>query len=222
MTYLLFSTTKGLVKKTPLEEYLNIRRSGLVAIKLDQGDRLLSTHLTKGNDEVMLVAASGKCIKFNEKDIRTTGRATRGVRGIKIKDNDQVVSMQIITSSEYAKKSEEKSLPVNQLLIVTENGYGKRTSLRGYKPQGRGGQGVFTAKVTKKTGHIVGSYLAGSQDKESDLLIISQAGKIIRLPLRQIPQLGRHTQGVKLIRLDPGDSVASLTLLTREHEIIKT
>lgn len=202
MQFLLFATTKGLVKKTLLNEYSHIRKSGLVAIKLDSGDRLLAAKPTDDKDKIMLISAQGKSIKFKEADVRLTGRATRGVRGIKVKKDDQVVSMQVIT----------KSSP-DQLLVVTENGYGKRTLLKEYNTQGRGGQGVYTARVSKKTGKIVNAYLVNSKDKKSDLLIISKAGKIIRLPLAQVPQLGRHTQGVKLIKLDDGDTVASLTLL---------
>jgi len=208
MKYLLFSTTKGLVKKTSLEEYASIRRSGLVAIRLDSGDQLLAVRPTSGKDLIMLVTAHGKAIKFKETDIRPTGRATRGVRGIKIKKGDQVVSMQVIGKQ----KNEASPIP-DQLLVVTEHGFGKRTSLLEYSTQGRGGQGVFTAKINEKTGKIVNAHLVAGCDNQSDLLIISKAGKIIRLPLSQVPQLGRHTQGVRLFRLDPGDAVASLTLL---------
>jgi len=206
--YLLFATTKGIIKKTKLEEFTHIRPSGLVAIKLDRDDQLLAAVPMAQEDEVLLISASGKSIRFKESDVRATGRATRGVKGIKLKDGDRVVSVQVLA------KNKSTAALHDQFLIVTENGYGKRTNLSEYSVQGRGGQGVYTAKVSKKTGSVVGAYLACSKDIESDLLIISREGKMIRLPLGQVSILGRHTQGVRLFRLDEGDVAVSMTLLS--------
>lgn len=213
--YLIFATKKGLIKKTGLEDYANIRKSGLVAIKLSTEDQLLSTKLTSGKDEVVLVSKLGKSIRFREEDVRPTGRATMGVKGIKLRKEDELVSMLIISKEKPKKRADQDEPPkkLDELLIVAQNGYGKRTLLTEYNIQGRGGQGVFTAKISNRTGDIVNADLVSSEDTTSDLLVISRAGKIIRLPLGQISQLGRHTQGVKLINLDSGDSVASFTLL---------
>ncbi|MBM4401864.1 MAG: hypothetical protein FJ044_01305 [Candidatus Cloacimonetes bacterium] len=229
--YLLFATKNGLVKKTPLGEYENIRSSGLIAVKLDEGDSLLSVKETSGNDKVILVTAGGKAIRFTEKDIRPTGRATRGVRGIKLGKDDEVVGMDTIENS----KPKTQNSKLN-LLVVTENGYGKMTPVEEYSQQVRGGKGVFTAKVTEKTGKIVDMRLVELMSKETeelknqrtkeqnqktrqpenqltDLLIISAQGQVIRLPLSSVPTLGRQTQGVHLINLSPGDTVAALALL---------
>lgn len=204
--HLLFSTAQGKVKKTALEEYSKIRRSGLIAIKLAEDDELLKVRPTSGKDEVLLITTQAKSIRFSEEDIRPTGRATMGVKGISLQEKDRVVSMETISE-------------INQeahLLVVTEEGYGKRTALEEYSTQGRGGQGIYTAKIKDKTGGVVDAYLLGQgeeAEEEKDLLIVSQNGKIIRLPLKEVPVMGRYTQGVRLIRLEKGDKVASLTLL---------
>ncbi len=242
--YLLFATKNGLVKKTEIAEYESIRTSGLIALKMDEGDSLLGVKQTSGEDEVILVTANGKSIRFTEKDIRPTGRATRGVRGIRVEKNDEIIGMDVISNqqstisgqqtvrSSQQKKAEKLSSCQADLLIVTENGYGKKTPIEQYSQQGRGGKGVFTAKVTKKTGKVVEmrlvsagqrSAVSGQQKKaeklsscQADLLIISSQGQVIRLSLASVPTLGRQTQGVHLINLAEGDTVATLTLLENE------
>lgn len=226
--FLFFATKNGLVKKTPLEEYSTIRQSGLVAVKLDQDDRLLKTQPTSGQDQVFLVTAQGKSILFNEDKVRPTGRATRGVKGIALKKGDYVIGMDVIRKSE--KKDAQKKYEV---LVITENGYGKKTALSEYKPQGRGGQGVFTARIYDKTGKLVDmrilrhdhSPTAPSKNKEKtattsvettdshDFLVISQKGQTIRLSLDDIPRLGRQTQGVRIIKLNSGDQATAIAIL---------
>lgn len=204
MNFLLFSTKKGLVKRTNLSEYQNIRGNGLIAIKLAPGDELLSITQTSGNDEIILITALGKSIRFAEEKVRASGRAAIGVRGIRLKkEGDRVIGMDAIKSSNL------------QLLVVSEHGFGKRTPAKEYHRQGRGGGGIFTAKITAKTGKLVEARLIDPESVE-DLLVISQKGQTIRLPLKQVPTLGRQTQGVKLINLGEGDTVASLTCLEKE------
>lgn len=212
MNYLLFITKNGLTKKTPVEEYQNIRSSGLIAIKLDSDDQLLRVLPASNQNEFILVTARGKSIRFSEKNIRPTGRATRGVTGIRMKKDDAVIGAEVITA--------QKTPNAPSLLTISQNGFGKRTSLDEYKPQKRGGQGIFTAKITSKTGPLVDIALLESDDKKDqkiDLLISSIRGQVIRLPLKDVPILGRQTQGVKLINLKSGDRTAAVTLV-RESE----
>lgn len=198
-----------MVKKTPIEEYQNIRSSGLVAIRLDADDELLTVKPSSGQDEIMLVASNGKSIRFDESKIRPTGRATRGVTGIRLKKGEAVVGADIIFQA-----TPKESLG---LLTISQSGFGKKTPLTQYKKQGRGGMGIFTAKVTQKTGPlVVAKLLAASHEKQEngqELLIISRQGQVIRLKLSAVSELGRQTQGVKLIRLDEGDQVAAMALL---------
>lgn len=220
MQYLFFVTQKGLVKKTAINEYSHLRPSGLVAIKLDQDDRLLSTHFTSGKDEVLLVTSLGKAIRFQEAQVRPTGRATRGVKGITLKKDDHVVSAGILSERVLTSASGEKNL---SLLTITEYGYGKMTPLLEYHRQSRGGQGVFTHKISEKTGRVVDMRILStkpphqSQEKAAatagDLLVVSTGGQTIRLPLAEVPTMGRHTQGVRLIKLKQQDRVAALTTL---------
>jgi len=220
MQYLLFTTRNGIVKKTKIKEYSSIRPSGLVAISLSKGDRLLTTHLTSGEDEVLLVTAAGKAIRFSEKDVRNTGRATKGVKGISLKKDDYVIGSDVITAVKKAGA---------HLLTITQNGYGKMTALSEYNLQGRGGQGVFTHKTSDKTGAIVDMMIVATTPNKTsevkpqtsevedigaaDLLVVSTSGQTIRLPLSDIPSTGRHTQGVRIIRLNKDDQVAALATL---------
>lgn len=212
--YLLFSTKKGKVKKTSAEEYANIRQSGLVAIALEKSDQLLAVTPTSGKDKVLLITAQGKSILFDEKDIRPTGRATQGVKGINLKKKDFVIGMDVITAAEEKKSAASKY----EILVISENGYGKKTSLSEHKVQGRAGQGVFTSKVLKKTGKLVAMRVLRHEEKETgesttDLLVTSQKGQVIRLPLTDVPTLGRHTQGVRIIRLNQADKATALAIL---------
>jgi DNA gyrase subunit A len=207
-SYIILATKNGLIKKTKIEDFKNVRRSGLLAIKFKQDDELRWAHLTSGKDEIILATAEGKAIHFQEKDVRSMGRTAAGVRAIRLGKNDEVVGMEIIKPKTQNKKAKNE----NQLLIVTENGFGKTSRVNLFKIQRRGGSGLAAAKVTPKTGKIVSSRLIGQEEKE-DLMIISQNGQVIRIPLKTIPSLGRSTQGVRIMRLKENDKVASVSLV---------
>lgn len=212
--HLLMVTNKGTVKKTAIEEFKNMRRSGLIAIKLREGDDLQWVGPTDGTDEIVLVTKNGQSIRFQEKDVRTMGRNAAGVRGVRLKKDDVVIGMDVISPS-LAKKGEL------ELFTITENGLGKRTNLTEYKVQGRGGSGIRTMKVTSKTGGVVGAYIS-QKDDERDLMIISKKGIVIRTPFKSVSSLGRDTQGVRLMRFkEEGDTVSSVTFLTVEMEAVE-
>ncbi len=196
--FLMAATRKGTVKRTPIDQFENIRRTGIIAIKLSSGDELCWVKPTDGKSEVLLVTADGKSIRFDESDARPMGRPAAGVRGIKLGKDDHVVGMEIIKESK-------------KLLVVTENGYGKLTAIDEYTQQKRGGSGILTARVNQKTGQVVGGRLI--QNGEGDLVIISTAGQVIRLPIKDVSVMGRATQGVRLMRLSKGDRVAALASL---------
>ena len=203
--YLFFATKKGVVKKVEIGAFENVRRSGLIALKLRDDDILTWTKPTSGEDEIILVSEKGQAIRFKEKDLRSMGRTASGVRGIRLKTDDLVVGAEIII------KSKEKG---SKLLIVTENGFGKTTAISNYHVQGRGGSGLKTAKINDKTGRIIGSRLIAEKTEFTDLLLISQSGQTIRLPLTSIPSLARATQGVMLMRFkSKEDKVSSSTLV---------
>jgi len=205
--YLMMTTRNGTVKRTAISEFDNIRKTGIIAIKIKEGDELCWVKATDGKSEAMLVTAKGKSIRFSEDDARPMGRSAQGVRGIKLGKGDHVVGMEVINSVETGHAP--------SLLTVSENGYGKMTKLEEYSQQNRGGSGILTARVKKKTGKLVCSRLidlpeAGS---EGDLLLISTAGQVIRLPIEDITVMGRSTQGVRLMRLKKGDGVAAIATL---------
>lgn len=199
--YILMVTKNGIIKKTALEEFENIRRSGLIAITLKKGDLLRYVEKTTGDDEVILVTKKGQSIRFSEKLIRPMGRQAAGIMGVRLKRGDEVVGMDVI------KIQNAKSKIQNYLLVVTENGYGKRTALEEYRLQGRGGSGIKTAQITQKTGELIASKMLGGE--EEDLIVISRKGNVIRTKIGTIPKLGRATQGVRIMRLESGDKVAS-------------
>ncbi len=204
--YLVMVTQNGIIKKTALGEFENVRRSGLIAITLKKNDLLNKICKSKGDDEVILVTKKGIAVRFKEKDIREMGRQASGVKGIRLKGNDKVVGMDVITIQNAKSKMQ------NYLLILTENGYGKRTDLKEYRLQGRGGSGIKTANITpSKTGDLVASFLLSGL--EEDLIVISQKGQVIRTNISQIPKLSRSTQGVRLMKLEEGDRVASATCI---------
>jgi DNA gyrase subunit A len=210
--YLLMVTTKGTVKKTEIGQFKNLRRSGLIAIKLKDGDSLEWVRATAGKDEIMLVTSSGQAIRFKEDGARPMGRVAAGVRGIKLKGEDRVVGVGMIEGG----KAEKKML---DLLVVMKNGYGKRTDITEYKVQGRGGSGVKTANVTKKTGVIVTARVVRANDK-GDLLAVSEAGQVIRSSIKSVSHLGRATQGVKIMSFKKaGDTVASVALIGVDEEV---
>jgi DNA gyrase subunit A len=199
------TTRNGTVKRTLLDEFANIRRTGIIAIKLAAGDELCWVKPTDGRSEVLLVTAKGKSIRFDENDARPMGRAATGVRGIKLTKNDAVVGMEILTIPTSPKT------PTPHILTVSSGGYGKLTKLPEYPPQKRGGSGVLTARVNEKTGPLVGCRLI--ENGEGDLLLISQEGQVIRLPIEDISVLGRATQGVRLMKLAGKDKIAALAAL---------
>lgn len=205
--YLAMATQNGIIKKTALSEFENVRRSGLIAITLKKGDLLKKVEKSTGQDEVILVTKKGQAIRFQEKQIREMGRPAAGIRGIRLRKGDEVVGMDVIK----LKVKSEKSKVNEYLLVVTDNGYGKRTDLAEYRLQGRGGSGIKTAKVTSKTGEIVSArLLAGG---EEDLIVISRKGQVIRVEISAIPKLNRATQGVRIMRLQEGDKVAQATCI---------
>ncbi len=201
--YLVMATEKGIIKRTKIEEFKNVRRSGLIAIGLGKDDSLGWTNLTSGRDEIMLITAKGQSIRFKETDTRPMGRTAAGVKGIGLRENDKLVGMDVIE-----KKSDQKGL---KLLVITENGFGKKTDLKHYKIQKRGGLGIKTAKVTDKTGDIVVSRIVSGE--QEDLIAISQKGQVIRTKIKDISSLGRSTQGVKVMKVNRGDKVASLACI---------
>ena len=204
--YLVMVTKNGLIKKTDIESFIKVRKSGLIALKLKEDDTLQWVKPSTGNDEIMLVTDNGQAIRFKEKDVRAMGRGAAGVRGIKIKKEGHIVGMDLIDEGKAGKDE--------QLLVVMDKGYGKRTNVKNYKVQGRGGSGVKTAKVTPKTGEIVSGFIVNAKLADKDLIIISEKGQVIRLPLKGVSILGRATQGVRLMRFkEKDDRVASVTFV---------
>jgi len=202
--YFFMCTKKGTVKKTSLTEYANIRKNGLVAIKLDQKDELGWVAATSGKDDLIIVSRMGKSIRFSESQVKPTHRDTSGVRGIRLGKDDEVVSLNIVQSNE------------DTLLIIMENGLGKKTLFSAWHKQGRGGQGVKAAQVTTKTGPIVA---AQAIDKKIDTLVLtSTRGQLIKMNLAEVPTLQRQTQGVILMRVRPGEKVAAATVVSSKEK----
>ena len=201
--HLLMCTTRGVVKKTPFEQYQNVRTTGLIAIRLDEGDELKWIRMTTGEEEVVISTSQGQAIRFHEKDARPMGRVSRGVRGIRLRSGDQVIGMDIVDDNSY-------------IFVISEFGYGKRTKVSQFTAHKRGGVGIRSAVVNKKTGPLIGVKTLTGKDQE--VIIISNQGQTIRLGLKNIPALGRATQGVRIMRLNSGDSVASLALVEKVIE----
>lgn len=199
--YILMCTKKGIVKKTPLSQFLNIRRNGIIAIRLEKDDELLWAKITNGDDNVLIVSRQGKAIVFSEKDINPTGRNSMGVRGIKLLSNDFVSSMDVFSSKETDQ----------ELIVVTEKGMGKRTKVEFFRSQKRGGQGVKIATIDEKTGPIVFSSII---EKDAEYLIITScSGQVVKIPLSSIRVLSRNAKGVILMRFSQKDKVASATFI---------
>ncbi len=205
--YLVMVTKNGIIKKTVLNEFENVRRSGLMAITLKKDDLLKKVSKTGGEDELILVTKKGQAIRFKEKSIRSMGRVAAGIKGIRLKGGDEVVGLDVIKAKGL--KLKVSSLK-EYLLVIMENGYGKRTNLKEYKLQGRGGMGIKTAKITSKTGDLVASKVL---TEEEDLIVISRQGQVIRTEIRNISILSRATQGVRIMRLAEGDKIASATCI---------
>lgn len=205
--FLFMATQKGTVKKTPTKDFENVRKSGLIAMKLRDNDSLEWVKETSKGDQVTIVTKKGKSIRFDEGDARPMGRPSMGVRGISLKTGDEVVEMDVVKDPKEA-----------QLLIVTEHGLGKSTKLNDYRLQARGGTGVKTANVTAKTGEVIGAKIIDKSSK-GDLILISKNGQTIRMDCQKIPSQGRATQGVYLMRLNKGDTVSSLSLVHIDESI---
>ncbi len=201
--HLFMCTVKGVVKKTPFEQYQNVRSSGLITINLDQDDELRWVRMTTGDNEVLISTSQGQAIRFHEKDVRPMGRVARGVRGIRLRAGDEVIGMDIV---------EENS----NIFVISEYGYGKRTKVDQFTAHARGGVGIRSAVVNSKTGKLIG--VKSLTTDELEVIIISMQGQTIRLGLKDIPALGRATQGVRIMRMNDGDTVASLALLEAAKE----
>ncbi|MGE5551965.1 MAG: DNA gyrase subunit A [Bacteroidota bacterium] len=200
--YLLFATARGVVKKTSLAEYDTNRKGGIIAITLDAGDELIGARLTDGQQEMVLVTQYGQAIRFPEDQVRSVGRASRGVKGIDLAPGDQVVGMEVAKSGA-------------ELLVITEHGFGKRTPLEEYRTQARGGKGIKTLKITKKNGSIAGTRVVTA---DNGLMVVTAEGIIIRTKVKDISSMGRDTQGVRIIRLDENDRVVALARVVGKEE----
>ena len=201
-SYLVMATKRGLIKKTPLKDYANVRKTGLAAITLREDDELIEVKFTDGKQEIILATKYGQCIRFSEEDVRATGRTSMGVRGINLADRDEVIGVQLTVQG-------------SDLLIVSEKGMGKRTSISEFTAQNRGGKGVKCYKIMEKTGNVVGVKAINEDD---EIMIINTEGIIIRMKCEGISLLGRITSGVKLINLPEGDKVASIAKVRKGDE----
>ncbi|MGI6612308.1 MAG: DNA gyrase subunit A [Candidatus Nanosyncoccaceae bacterium] len=201
--YLFMCTSKGTVKKTAISNYVNIRSSGIIAIKLDEGDELRWIKPTTGESDVIISTSAGQAVRFNEKDVRPMGRSARGVRGVRLRPKDVVVGMDVITDK------------TEKVLVVSENGYGKMTKVANFPTHKRGGVGIKLAAVTAKTGSILTA--RAITDEYDEILMISNKGQAIRVGLNDVPTLGRTTQGVRLMRLNQSDKVASIGLIEKDE-----
>jgi DNA gyrase subunit A len=205
--YLFMATTKGTIKKTPLKDYANIRTNGLIAIKLDDGDELRWIKKTTGKNDVIVSTSAGQAVRFNESDARPMGRAARGVRGVRLRPNDTVVGMDIVDDDGRS------------LLVISQKGYGKITKVVNFPSHKRGGVGIKAAVVTAKTGPIISVRTLDTD--ASEVLLISNNGQTIRVGLKDIPTLGRTTQGVRIMRLGENDAVSSLGLMPEQSQVIE-
>jgi DNA gyrase subunit A len=202
--FVFMATRAGVVKKTALELFSNIRSSGIIALSIDEGDALVEVRLTDGQHDILLATREGRAIRFPEEKVRAMGRTARGVKGIGLRDKDVVVACETFPRNAPA-----------TLMTVCEHGYGKRTAVAEYPVKGRGGFGVITIKTTERNGKVIGCRLV---DDEEDLMLITSSGKVIRIPVKGIPTLGRNTQGVRLVRVDQGENVVAVENLAERDE----
>ena len=200
--YLMMATRDGMIKKTPLTEFINLRRSGLIAINLKDDDELIGVELTDGSRDIMLATSDGMSIRFAEDTIRPTGRSSMGVRSMRLKPGDRIVGMCVV--------DEEK-----QVLTITEHGYGKRTNVDEYRAQGRAGQGVTAMRLTEKTGELAAMLMVRETD---EVMMITQDGTIIRTPVIDIRECGRVTQGVRLMRVAEGSRIVDVDIAAPEDD----
>jgi DNA gyrase subunit A len=201
--YIVMCTKKGLIKRTNIMLYSKPRKGGVFAIDINKGDELIQSKITNGEQDIILATNNGKSIRFNEGQIRSTGRKTKGVRGIRMSYSDDFVIGMLTVRRD------------GQVLVVSENGFGKRSKLEEYREQKRGGKGVFTLKANTKTGKLVSIMEVVDED---DLMIITTEGIMIRQSIENLNIIGRNTQGVKLLRLDNGAQIASVTKVIKEDE----
>lgn len=198
---LLMVTEKGVVKKSDASAFKDVRRSGLIAITLKEDDSLIAARFVGAKDEVSLITYNGQAIRFASADVREMGRTAAGVTGMKLKKGDHIVSAEVLPAG----------VTNQEILIVTEDGFGKTTHAKEYKTQNRGGSGIKTAKVTSKTGPVVGAAVLTKEDRvEGELIVMSRKGQVIKLPLKDVPTLGRDTQGVRIMKMRAGDKIASI------------
>jgi len=202
---LIMCTIRGVVKKTPFEQYRNVRTSGLIAINLDDGDELKWIRMTSGDNEVVISTSQGQAIRFHEKEARPLGRVSRGVRGIRLRSDDHVIGMDIVEQG-------------SSIFVISKYGYGKQTKVAQFTPHARGGVGIRSAVVNAKTGELVGVKTLDDND-DQEVIIISRSGQTIRLGIKGIPALGRATQGVRIMRLNNNDEVVSLALVDKSEEL---
>jgi len=214
--WVFMATKRGIVKKSALMDFSRARRNGIIACTLDEGDQLISVAILQSGDEIILATKNGMAIRFSESEVRAMGRSARGVRGINLDVTDMVVSMTVVagTGGEMA-QGETRVSRAGTLLTVCENGYGKRTSLEDYRLQGRGGKGIIDIKTEGRNGPVVG--VSAVQD-ESDFMIITSSGKVIRINAKDISVIGRNTKGVRLVDLDEGEKVAAVAHLIESEE----
>ncbi|MCY4523848.1 MAG: DNA gyrase subunit A, partial [Halobacteriovoraceae bacterium] len=198
----LFATEKGLIKKTKLSEYQRINQTGLKAIKISSDDSLIRVRITNGSNDILLCSTGGKIIRFDEESVRLVGRVSRGVKGMGIKSDEKVITMEIIDDS-------------MELLSMTENGHGKRSLVREYRKQTRGGMGVSAMKLTQKNGKIKA---IKTVEKQDDLMVITNKGQVIRTNISEISLQGRNTQGVRIIRLKKDEKVVAVEKIAKEDE----
>ncbi len=202
--FIFFATAAGTVKRTPLSSFSRPRANGIIAIDLRDDDNLIGVQLTQGNKDLMMFTASGKGIRFPEQDVRAMGRTAAGVRGIRIKEEDQVISLIAVNGDED-----------NIILFATENGFGKRTRVADFSRQGRGGQGVISIQTSNRNGQVVGAILASDDD---EVMLISNAGTLVRTPVADISVMSRNTQGVTLIRLSKGEKLVQIEPVAADEE----
>jgi DNA gyrase subunit A len=199
--YLFMSTKQGVIKKVEISQFSNVRKNGLIALNLDKGDELRWVKTTNGSDEIVMATKLGLANRFSEKDVRPMGRGARGVRGMKLKKSDEIVGTDVIDAK-------------GQMLVVMENGYGKRTDINEFTAHKRGGVGIKAAAVTPKTGNVVDVRII--TDLKEDVVVVSNKGVIIRTPINSISKIGRATQGVRIMKLSDKDKVSSVTVVGEE------
>ena len=200
--FVFFATHQGTVKKTPLEDFANVRKGGIIAIGIESGDTLIDAKLTSGQDQVVLITRDGMSIRFSEEDVRAMGRPAGGVRGITLEANDAVVALAVVVTEAT-------------LLVAGENGIGKRTPFDEYRVQSRGGKGIITMKTNERTGRVVGALPVRDTD---EIMVITAAGQMVRTFVKDIREAGRNTQGVKLIDLTEGDKLQAIAPVISEQQ----